>query len=175
MKAKETKKQRLIRILNKNGCKEGIDKMTERELQQKLNQLKKEGKLPKDLRRLNGGERENSGPKEIAKDPIVTEIKYNHAIEEIDVIVTDRKTGQVKSEKKKSLIAMLDMLRQEALKNKNMSAASLWMDRILGRPKQELEHQGGIKTSEQRIPTKAEMMAAQSYAQILKEEMENEK
>lgn len=170
MKSKETKKQRLIRILKNNGYKEGIDKMTEQQLLGKLNQLKKEGKLPEDLRRLNGGPREGSGPKEISKDPLVTEIKYNHALEEVDVIVTDKKTGQVKSEKKKSLIAMLEMLRQEALRNKNMAAASLWMDRILGRAKTEIEHSGEIKERDQRVPTKAEKAAAQAYLEVLEEE-----
>ncbi len=125
-----------------------------------------------------GGARPNSGPKTNEEKLVLRGLKEkinNHIEGVVDITVVDKSTGKTKVEEKIRAIAIMEMLFQEAYARKNISAAKEWLDRALGKAPQGIEHSGEIKQAEQRIPTKAEMMAAQSYAQILKEEIDKEK
>ncbi len=170
---KETEKQRLYRKLKEAGEK-GISKMSMRQMRKRVCELKKERRIREDDRIDNGGTREGSGQVSIEKEPLVHEIKRDHVFEEVEIVITDRRTGQAKTEKKKRLIAMLDMLAQEALQRKNISAAKEWLDRTLGKAHQSIEHSGQIDTLEQKVPTKAEQAAARAYVEELERQLEKE-
>jgi hypothetical protein len=142
----------------------GYEKMGNTALAKRLKQLKKEGKI-EDGRKNNGGH-ENGGRKpDLDKDPKYTEIKKNHLDEEVDVIITDKRTGKTKSEKKKTMIAMLDQLRKDAFKgdsvHERVRAIHEYFDRTLGKSKQEVEFTNPIKAEDQRPPTANEIAAAE--------------
>jgi len=156
----KTKKQRLQERLAKAGVI-GVEKMTEKQLRTELHRIKSEGGNVPDLREGN------SAPTSLTKSQKVIEIKEQHLMEEVEVVVTDRGTNEVKKQKKPRLVALLDMLAHEGLKNKNIPAAKEYLDRTLGKSKQEIEHSGEIKVEEQRLPTKAEKAAAEAYLKAL--------
>lgn len=160
---RKTEKQRLQERLAKAGVI-GVEKMTKAQLRSELERIKNEGGNAPDLRQGNTG---NSS---LSKDQKVVEIKERHLMEEVEVVVTDRGTNEVKKQKKPRLVALLDMLAHEGLKNKNIPAAKEYLDRTLGKSKQEIEHSGEIKVEEQRLPTKAEKAAAAAYLKALDED-----
>lgn len=150
---------------------ENAENMTVRALKTKLNQMKKDGLL-EDKR---GGAREGAGaPEALGKSPLVTALKNQHLMEEVEVTIHDRAAGTIRSEKKATMLAILDMLRQEALKQKSVPAAKEYFDRTLGRAKQEIDISGEIKTDEQRMPTPAEIAAARAYEEALSDEDDSE-
>jgi len=156
-----TEKERLSkRIKEAGGNPEGL---TLRQLRRELTRIKSEGASVPDLRT------ENKGTPSLSKDPKVTEMKEEHLMEEVTVTTLNRETGTVKSVKKTRFRAILDMLSHEALTSKNVSAAKEYMDRTIGKSRQEVEHSGEIKVEEQRLPTKAERAAAKAYLQSLRE------
>lgn len=150
------------------------EKLSIRDIRSRLKKLKEDGVLVDDPSRFGGGRREGSGRKEISKEPEITEMKSGHLMEEVEIVIADRTTGAVKSTRKKTLLAILDMLRQEALKNKSIPAAKEYFDRTLGRPKQEIGLSGTIKVKEQKVPSAAERAASNAYAKSIKEELEEE-
>lgn len=122
----------------------------------------------------NGGKRERSGRKE-KEEKIkaigITETLEQHLLEEVDVVEVNAQTQKRTVTKKPTVRALLDMLRYEALKNKNVKAAKEYMDRTLGRAKQTVDMSTEIVTEdEQRLPTKAERAAAKAYLAALEDE-----
>lgn len=157
----KTKKQRLQERLAKAGVI-GVEKMTVAQLHAELNRIKSEGKDVPDLREGN------SAPKSLAVSDKVTTMKEGHIMEMVEVTTINRETGKTTSTKKESLLAVLDMLRHEALKNKSVAAAKEYLDRTLGKSKQEIEHSGEIKVDDQRVPTEAEREAAAMFRRALR-------
>lgn len=157
----KTEKQRLQERLKKAGVI-GVEKMTKEKLRSELARIKSEGMDVPDLRQENGG-----APTSLSKDPKVTEMRNHHMMEDVEVTVRDRKTNEIKSSKKATMLAILDMLRHEALQNKSIPAAREYFDRTLGKAKQEIEHSGEIKVDEQRVPSKEEREAAQAFRKAL--------
>lgn len=117
-----------------------------------------------------GGKRDRSGRKtkaERVKTLGVSDTLEAHMIEDVEVIISNRATGKQIISKKPALVALLDMLRHEALVNRNVPAAKEYMDRTLGRAKQRVEVSGEIKSEEQRVPSKAALAAAAAYEREL--------
>ncbi len=156
----KTQKQRLQERLTKAGVI-GVEKMTEKQLRIELHRIKNEGGNVPDLREGN------SAPKSLAVSDKVTTMKENHLMELVEVTTINRETSKTTTTKKETMLAILDMLRHEALKNKSIPAAKEYFDRTLGKSKQEIEHSGEIKVDEQRLPTKAEKAAAAAYLKAL--------
>jgi len=159
----KTKKQRLQERLKKAGVK-GVENMTVDQLHAELCRIKNEGKDVPDLRQ------NNKGAPALAKEGMIMEMKETHLMEDVEVTIHDRKTNKVLTKKRATMLAILDMLRQEALGKKNIQAAKEYLDRTLGKSKQEIEHSGEIKVEEQRLPTKAEKAAAAAYLKALDED-----
>jgi len=159
----KTKKERLQERARLAGVSDW-KKMTERQLRTELHRIKSEGGKVPDLRE------NNAGVPSVSRETKIREIRENHVSEEVEVVVHDKSTGQMKREKRKRLTAILDMLSQEALGNKNIQAAKEYLDRTLGKSKQEIEMTGDIKVEEQRLPTKAEKAAAAAYLKALDED-----
>lgn len=161
---RQTEKQRLIERLTKAGVK-GVDSMTQVQLQRELKRIKSEGVKVEDLR-VN-----NSAPKSLAGSTALIEARKQHVNEEVEIQILDRsKPGNIRIEKRTRLVAILDMLAQSALKDKDVSAAKEYLDRTIGKTKQEIEHSGEIKVEEQRLPTKAEKAAAEAYLKALEDD-----
>lgn len=156
----KTDKQRLQERLAKAGVI-GVEKMTEKQLRIELHRIKNEGGNVPDLREGN------SAPKSLAVSDKVTTMKEGHLMELVEVTTINRETSKTTTTKKETMLAILDMLRHEALKNKSIPAAKEYFDRTLGKSKQEIEHSGEIKVDEQRLPTKAEKAAAAAYLKAL--------
>lgn len=156
----KTQKQRLQERLAKAGVI-GVEKMTEKQLRIELHRIKNEGGTVPDLREGN------SAPLSPNKDPKVTEMREQHLMEQVEVVISDKTNNTMRKEKKPRMVAILDMLSQEALKNKSIPAAKEYLDRTLGKAKQEIEHSGEIKVDDQRVPTKAEREAARLFRKAL--------
>lgn len=161
---RKTEKQRLQERLAKAGVS-GVDSMTTKQLQSELKRIKSEGGEVPDLRQGN------SAPLSLNKDPEVKQIKQDLLMEIVDVQLHDRSTGEIKSEKKKTMVAILTSLRADALSRKNTpgertQAAKEFFDRTLGKARQEIEVEGEIKVEEQRAPTPKEREAARKFRQI---------
>lgn len=122
----------------------------------------------------NGGKRDRSGREEKTerlKKLGVSETLDQHIAEEVEVVEVNAETGKRTATKKPTLRAMLDMLRYQALKQKDVRAAKEYLDRTMGRAKQAVEHSGEIIVEEeQRLPTKAEKAAAKAYLANLEDE-----
>lgn len=122
----------------------------------------------------NGGKRDRSGRKEKAerlKVLGVSDMLDQHLAEDVEVVEVNAETNARTKTKKPALRAMLDMLRYQALKHKDVRAAKEYLDRTMGRAKQAVEHSGEIITEEeQRLPTKAEKAAARAYLAALDDE-----
>jgi len=113
----------------------------------------------------------NSTPKSLAGSTALIEARKQHVKEEVEIQILDRsKPGNIRIEKRTRLVAILDMLAQSALKDKDVSAAKEYLDRTIGKTKQEIEHSGEIKVEEQRLPTKAEKAAAEAYLKALEDD-----
>jgi len=145
----------------------GWEKMTLIELRRELKRIQSEGGTVPDLRQNNGG------TVTMDRDKKVIEIKELVLMEDVEVVIHNRKTNQYKSEKKNALLATLQMLRSKALVEKDVSAAKEFLDRTLGKSRQSVEFSGEIKVEEQRLPTKAELAAAQAYEKALAEESDD--
>lgn len=156
----KTQKQRLQERLKKAGVI-GVEKMTLKQLYNELKRIKSEGKDVPDLREGN------SAPKSLAVSDKVATMKESHLMEMVEVTTINRETSKQTTTKKETMLAILDMLRHEALKNKSIPAAKEYFDRTLGKSKQEIEHSGEIKVEEQRLPTKAEKAAAAAYLKAM--------
>ena len=97
-------------------------------------------------------------------------MKETHLFEEVTVTTHNRETQEFRSEKKTRFRALLDMLSHKALTEKDVPSAKEYMDRTLGKAKQEVLHSGEIKTDEQRVPTPAEKAAAAAYRAAIEAE-----
>jgi len=145
----------------------GYENMKRRELLSALDRIKQAGGIVPDLRSGNHGKVSPN------RDPRIVEIKRAHMCEEIDVTTVNKQTGITKVEKKETLIAMLDMLRHKALKDKDVIAAREYLDRTLGKSRQEIELET-INTDEQELPTKAERAAKRAYEKSIMSEEEDD-
>ena len=92
----------------------------------------------------------------------------------VDVVIKNNQTQQFTTTKVATLKAMLDTLREVALKQKDVRAIVAYLDRVAGKPKQMVEHSGDIKVEEQSLPTRAEIIGAQAYLDALEEEEDEE-
>lgn len=141
---------------------ENPERFTTKALKSQLKELKKQGKL-KD-KRLEG--HNNGGRKpldETKRWQNATELFEMHMNEIVDVIVHNKQTGQYTTTKVATLKAMLDKLRQKALQEGDVRAIVAYMERVIGKPKQMVEHSGSIKQDEQRVPTEAELRATKAF------------
>lgn len=157
----KTDKQRLQERLAKAGVI-GVEKMTKVQLQKELARIKSEGGTVPDLRA------NNSAPTSLAVSDKVTAMKESHLMELVEVTTVNRETGKTTTTKRETMLAILDMLRHEALKSKSVAAAKEYLDRTLGKSKQEIEHSGEIKVDDQRVPTEAEREAAAMFRRALR-------
>lgn len=164
---RKTAKERL-QIRAKAAGISGWEGMTEKKLRNELQRIKSEGGKVPDLR--SG----NSAPQSLSKDPKVAEWKKSHLMEEVEVVVTDRSTGTSKVQKKATMLAILDVLRQEALKSKSVPAAREYFDRTLGKAKQEVEFSTDLEAENQRPPTARELEAARLLELDVMEEDEED-
>jgi hypothetical protein len=120
-----------------------------------------------------GGKRPGSGRKTkeetlIAKG--VKELFDTHGLEMVDVVETDKATGQTRIVKKTRVQALLDVLYSEGHNKRNTSAIKEYLDRTAGKPVQGIALGGTINVKEQRVPTMEERLAARAYRQTLERE-----
>ena len=117
----------------------------------------------------HGGKRPGSGrkKKERTMDEILSKEMEAHMWEKIEVVERNRTTGQVRTVKKHRWITILDTLSHKAIVQKDVSAAKEYFDRVWGKPPQALRHFGNIDVQEQKLPTKAELAAADAYNKVL--------
>jgi ribonuclease I len=115
----------------------------------------------------NGGARPNSG----RKRTLITEVRLtmqetmkDHPTEEVEVVVTDKGTGETKLVKSTRIKALLDMLFTKGFKDKDVGAAKEYFDRTIGKAPQAIIHSGSIDTTKQdKELTKGEIAAAEAY------------
>lgn len=72
----------------------------------------------------------------------IREYMAQHANEEIDITVTDPKTGKSRVVKKPRSIILLEILFNEAFKKNNVAAIKEWLDRAVGKPAQPIRGDG---------------------------------
>lgn len=155
----------------KNGGRAETDKL-------KKNTKSKGGRnyVPKGVG--NGGKREGSGRKTKEETIIARgrkELIEGHYEEEVEVTYTDRGSGQtVKVKKPRTLIALEKLFKIGTEGEGNWNALEKWLDRSLGKAKQDVEHSGAIKVDEQRTPSKAELAAGMAYETALEDEDDSE-
>lgn len=65
-----------------------------------------------------------------------------HANEEVDITVTDPKTGQKRVVKKPRAVILLEILFKKAFENKDVAAINAWLDRAVGKPTQPIRGDG---------------------------------
>lgn len=166
-KGKRKQKERLQERARMAGVI-GWEKMTVKKLYNELKRIKDEGKEVPDLRE------DNSAPESLDKTEFVSSVKEKMIAEEVEIVITDKKTGQTTVSKMKALEALLYKLRQKAVQSNDTREMVLAMreffDRTLGKPTQEITHSGGIKVEEQKIPSKAQIAGAIAYEKALAEE-----
>lgn len=101
----------------------------------------------------HGGKREGSGRKpdvELAKIELLKTRAIEHAFQKQEVVITTAR-GQKIVEMERD-IALLDMLFTEAIRNKNVRAASEYFDRTRGKASQPVEMSGSLKVEDQYVP-----------------------
>lgn len=165
-KSNSWKKADWVKYGEERGVKNAKE-LSVHKIRAELKRLKEQG-LIEDGRKNNGGH-ENVGKKNLTFSEKVQEIREAHLEEEVEVIIHNKQTNEYKVEKKKTMRAILDMLRNEAIAKKSIPAAKEYFDRAIGRAQQEIKHTGEIKVEEQRLPTKAEQAAALAYLKAIKE------
>ena len=152
---------------------------------EKLNKLNKKGsksvtrKTGAKTRGKNGGAREGAGRKPgvkteatLIKEELADKIK-NHGSEEVEIAVTIK--GKIVRLKKPRVLIVLEKVFQEVVSHSNMSAATIYMDRVAGKAMQPVKHEGEIKTHEQGRPkSKAVTKAIEAYHEAMEEEDEEE-
>lgn len=72
----------------------------------------------------------------------IREHMNQHANEEIDITVTDPKTGKTRVVKKPRSLILLEILFTEAFQKKNVAAIKEWLDRAVGKPAQPIRGDG---------------------------------
>lgn len=130
--------------------------------------LEKQGNLEKPPKKNNGhgGARAGSGKKKDTEREVkrtLTEIAEQHANEVVEMRIIDKATNTVRIEKKTRSEWLLETLYNEGVNRKVIPAIKEYFDRTRGKPRQELELSGEIKTDTQRTPNMAEVAAAQAY------------
>lgn len=115
-----------------------------------------------------GGARVGAGRKPNMEKLIVKGIQQqleDHANEIVEVRekIGDKTTIVKKSRRQ----ALMDVLYIEGHNKKNISAIKEYFDRTQGKAKQPVEHSGSIAETEQRVPTPAELKAADAYYETL--------
>jgi len=118
-----------------------------------LKRLKEKKKSDQDGRKRNGGPRPGAGRKpdpEIAKIELLKTRAIEHAFQKQEVVITTAR-GQKIVEMERD-IALLDMLFTEAIRNKNVRAASEYFDRTRGKASQPVEMSGSLKVEDQYVP-----------------------
>lgn len=105
---------------------------------------------------------------------IVEEIE-KHLNEEVEVRITNRITGKIVIEKRKTYRVLLDTLRDAGITNKNVPAIREYfdrtLDRLLGKTAQSiaLKHSGEVGTYKSKRPTRAALAAKKAYADNLED------
>lgn len=126
----------------------------------------------------HGGERDHAGRKTKAERLEmlgVSDTLEAHLVQEVELeagMLPKLPEGSkpIRS-KKPRLVAILDMLADEALGDKrSIPAATEYLNRTLGRAKQTVEIGGSIKTEEQKLPSKAALAGAMAYEDALEAE-----
>lgn len=166
--AKQTRKDLALAKAITAGVK-GAEKMTYKELRDELTRLKKAG-LVEDGRRNNGGHEGAGQQAADTKAPTLVEERISHLEEIVDITITDREGGVVKTAKRKSMLAILDSLRMDALSRKNnpaqrTAAAHEYFDRTLGKAPQPvaMKHSGEVGSYTAKRPSKAALAAKRAY------------
>lgn len=163
----KSKKDRIAEKLKLLNVK-GVDEMTYKQMSDELFRIKQEGEKVPDLRAGN------HRPLSLNHDTKISEVKINHLFEVVDVTIKNTETGEIMRAQKPALTAVLDMLRQKALKDRDVPAAKEYLDRTLGKAIQEIHWEGTIKSEEQVEPTKEEEEFAKAYLNIIEAEYEDE-
>lgn len=166
-KPKKTRKQTLIERLTALGV-DTTDK-SEKVMERDLRELKDQG-ITKDGRKENGGH-ENVGRVSVdEREPTLVQDRASHLNEIIEITITER--GTRRTEKRTTLLAILDRLRQDALSNGNKpgertQAAHEYFDRTLGKAPQDvsLKHSGEVGTYTAKRPSRAALAAKKAYAE----------
>ena len=115
-----------------------------------------------------GGARPGSGRKtlpETLERRGVKEMLEEHIHQEVEVVYTNKKTGETVIKKKPAFVAVLDMLLDKAIKAKDTAAAKEYYDRTIGKPFQQLamKHSGEVGTYTAKKPTPAALAAKRAY------------
>ena len=149
----------------KSSAKKATKKKTVENVEKKQGNQRKENPY-----KNNGGARKGAGRKpNPERERLVTlkEMAEEHALEELDVPMMVQ--GQAKMVKMTRTKALLNMLWEEAVKNKNISAAKEYGDRTRGRARQEIDMTGEISTKDQYTPNDPALLEAQkAYANAVK-------
>lgn len=123
---------------------------------------KRGGKRPN-----TGGKRPGSGRKKKPETLIKMDIQAEldaHLNSDVEVTIKNRSTGEIKTEKRKALRAVLDMLLSKAISAKDVAAGKEYLDRTVGKSPQAIKHSGLIGIFEQKKKlTPAELAAAAAY------------
>ena len=150
---------------------DAVNKMTVREMRGHLDRLKK--LHPEDQSINNWGGRRNGAGQKKREKPVEQKLQEEleaHAWEAVDIMEKNQATNQVKIVKKERWRAIMDTLASKAVRNKDTAAAKEYLDRVWGKPYQSIKHSGSIDVNEQKLPTKAEMAAAEAYNRVLLED-----
>lgn len=135
-------------------------------------------KVKKPGRGKNGGARPGSGRKkgvvgEVTKlrEELADRIK-NMGEELVEIEERNLKTGERAVIVKARNVALMEVLFNEGIKNKNIPAIKEFLDRTLGKARQPLEHSGTIesKTQERAKLTRAQQAALDAYHNALLED-----
>lgn len=114
-----------------------------------------------------GGSRKGAGRKMVAATEVrlsTQETMKDHLTEEVEVNITDKKTGKTTLVKMTRVKALLDMLFMKGFKDKDTQAAKEYFDRTIGKAPQAIIHSGSIDTAKQdKELTPAEVAAANAY------------
>ena len=127
----------------------------------------------------HGGAREEAGRPKGSKDKAtqlmdkIRDEAIYHAEKVVEVVEINKSTNKRQVIEKKRYVFVLDMLWDEAVKRKNITAAKEYLDRTMGKATQPIEHSGEIKNQEQRIPDDPAVLAAQSaYHEALRSKLQ---
>jgi len=141
----------------------------------KIEKLNSTKKSVSDKRKKNGGARPGAGRK--PSEERLALLGYKQVIDKHGhemVQVTEVSGGKTKIVEKSRLLAMLDILFIEGHQKRNITAVKEYLDRVLGKAPQALEHSGEIDSHiiDQHVPTKAERAAVAAYYAVKDEEDE---
>lgn len=122
----------------------------------KTEKLKKAKKISTKPKGKNGGARPGSGRKPSPEIERINRLKdeaEQHALQVVDIPTYGADGKKLKKTIKLARsVALLDVLFNEGIENKNIPAIREYFDRTRGKARQPIEHSGEIKTEDQYIP-----------------------